>query len=137
MGYKSSLDIIEMDNLIFSDVLDGDFSPTRSEDKYIVEMDSNGGAQVFENPNNHGEFTLVITNNRNGDRFIKELRKRFNAGTRFTINRNNKNRGGAKEVYTGCLIMNDGTSGRGRNGVLSRREWKVFYEKYEVEEGVN
>ncbi|MGL5713143.1 MAG: hypothetical protein ACRCX2_09000 [Paraclostridium sp.] len=137
MAYKSSLDILEINNLIFSDALDGDFAPARAEDKYIVELDSNGDAQVFENPNNSGEFTLVITSNKNGDRFIKELRRMFNSGERFTLNRNNKNRGGAKEVYTGCLVMNDGSSSKGGKGVLGRREWKVFYEKYEVNEGVN
>ena len=33
--------------------------------------------------------------------------------------------------------MNDGSSTRGANGVLGRREWTISYEDYEVNEGVN
>lgn len=139
MAYKSSLDIIEINGLIYSDVLDGDFAPARSGDKYIREEDSNGSFQDFENPNNSGEFTLVVSSakNRNGERFLKELRRMFEEGETFTLTRNNKNKGGAKEIYNGCLIMNDGTSGKGKNGVLSRRGWKVSFETYTVTEGAN
>ncbi|MGL5620775.1 hypothetical protein [Cetobacterium sp.] len=139
MAYKSSLDILEVNGLIFSDVLDGDFAPARSGDKYTREEDSNGSFQDFENPNNSGEFTLVVSiaKNRNGERFLKELRRMFEEGETFTLNRNNKNKGGAKERYDGCLIMNDGSSTKGKNGVLGRREWKVSYETYHVTEGAN
>lgn len=137
MPYKSKLDIIEINGLIFSDALDGDFAPVRNGDKYIREMDSNGKFQTFENPDNSGTFTLKITKSRNGDRLLKVLRNLFETGEEFILNRNDKNKGGAKEIYTGCVVMNDGSSTRGANGVLGRREWTISYEDYDVNEGVN
>ena len=137
MAYKSSLDIVEANGLIFSNALDGDFGPARNSDKYIREMDSNGTYQDFENPDNSGTFTLKISMTPSGDRLLKELRRLFEAGERFTLNRNNRNKGGAKEVYRGCLVTNDGSSTRGANGVLGRREWTISYENYQVNEGAN
>ena len=55
--YKSKLDIIEINGLIFSNVLVGDFAPARSGDKYTREADSNGSFEDFENNDNSGTFT--------------------------------------------------------------------------------
>lgn len=137
MAYKSSLDIISINSLMFSNVLDGDFAPARTGDKYIREMDGNGTYQDFENPDNSGTVTIKVSENKNAVQFKKELRRLFENGETFTINRNNKNKGGEKSVYTGCLVMNDGVSGKGKNGVLARREWKISYESYQTIEGAN
>lgn len=133
--YKSKLDIIEINSLIFSNVLVGDFAPVRSGDKYTREADSNGSFEDFENNDNSGTFTLQVR--ADATNFLKVLRALFNSGERFTLNRNNGNRGGEKSSFKNCLIMNDGSSTRGANGVLGRREWTISYEKDITTEGAN
>lgn len=134
--YKSSKDIIEINGRIYSNVLTSDFAPGRSEDAFLREMDSNGSFQDYENPNKSGEITLSVrSDNRFGNEFKKELRRLMETGEYFTINRNNYNKGGQKETYKRCLVMNDGSNGRGKDGKLTDREWKISYENYDVDEG--
>lgn len=133
--YKGSLDIIELNSLIFSSVLAGDFAPSRTGDKYIREMDSSGHFEDFENPDNSGTVTLKVR--QDATNFLKELRRLMDSGEQFVLTRNNKNRGGEKSIYKSCLVMNDGSSGRGQNGVLARREWTISFESYTTIEGAN
>lgn len=133
--YRSSLDIVTINSLVFSNVFKQDFAPVRKNDAYLREMDSNGKYEDFENPDKSGEVTFSIRSD--ATNFLKELRKLINIGTSFTMIRDNRNKGGQREIYTNCLILNDGSAGRNGNGTLGNREWKVSFESYEVTEGAN
>lgn len=137
MAYKSSLDIIEINGLVFSNVLVGDFVPARTADKYIREMDSNGSFQDYENPDASGTITLQVRQDTYGTNFRKELRRLMETGTTFNLVRNNKNKGGEKAIYKNCLVMNDGSATRGGDGKLGNREWTISYEKDSTTEGAN
>lgn len=70
MGYKSSKDVIEIGGLTFSDVLAGDFDPTRTAEAWLTEMDGNGSFQVYENTDKSGTVTLTIrSDNKFGNQF--------------------------------------------------------------------
>ncbi|MGL5625574.1 hypothetical protein, partial [Cetobacterium sp.] len=85
MAYKSSLDIIEINGLVFSDVLSGDFVPSRNVDKYLREMDSTGTYQDYENPDNSGKITLQVKGDTKATNFRKELRRLMETGTTFNL----------------------------------------------------
>lgn len=133
--YSSKKDFIEINGLLFSNVLDGDFSPERTGDKWIREMDNQGKYFDFENPDNSCETTLIVRPD--ATQFLKELRRLMENGEYFTLVRDNRNPGGQKEVYTGCLVVNDGSAGKNKDGNIGRREWKISAEDYNVVEGKN
>lgn len=137
MAYKSSLDIIEINGLVFSDVLSGDFVPSRNGDKYLREMDSTGTYQDYENPDNSGTITLQVKGDTKATNFRKELRRLMETGTTFNLTRNNKNKGGEKAIYKNCLVVNDGSSSKGKDGKLVDREWTISYERDITNEGAN
>lgn len=136
MAHKGLNDIIEIGGLIFSNVIAGDFDPTRNAEAWHREMDGNGSFQDYENTDKSGKVTLTIrSDNKFGNQFKQLLRRYMETGERFTINRNNYNAGGQKEVYKGCLVINDGSSGKKVDGKLGNRGWEISYESYTVEEG--
>ncbi|MEG3013098.1 MAG: hypothetical protein RR795_01400 [Cetobacterium sp.] len=135
MAYDSKKDIVTLNGLVFSNVFKSDFAPTRNGDAWTREMDSNGSYEDFKNPDNSGTVPFSVRNDAKS--FLKELRRLMDSGDRFILKRNNMNKSGAEETYTGCLVVNDGSSGRGANGVLANREWTVSYESYNINEGKN
>ncbi|WP_297487981.1 hypothetical protein [uncultured Cetobacterium sp.] len=133
--YRSSLDIVTINGLVFSNVFKQDFAPARKNDAYLREQDSNGTFEDFENPDKSGEATFSIRSD--ATNFLKELRKLMETGTNFTMIRDNRNKGGQRETYKKCLVLNDGSASRNGNGTLGNREWKISYESCLTTEGAN